>query len=221
MRLMSPRVKGADDPEPTRRRYDASARRARAAARRGEVLDVARRRFLAAGFGATTVAAVAADAGVSVESVYKWFGSKAGLLEAVWHRSLAGSAPTPAEARSDAGSRAASDGRSIIRNWARLAAEVGAVGDPVYRLVERSAAGDPEVADLYARIERERAERMTHNAAYLVDGGYLRDDVTPEQARDVLLLYTTFYERLVTDAGWTPEQLSAFVERGLTAHLLP
>jgi AcrR family transcriptional regulator len=217
--LMSASVKGPSADRP-RRRYDASRRRARAAERRGAVIEAARARFLAHGFSATTVAAVAADADVSVESVYKWFGSKAGLLKAVWDRSLAGTGSTHAELRSDAGSRAATDGVTIIRNWARLAAEVGAVGDPVHRLIEEAAAVDHEAAELYARIEGERASRMAHNAAYLVDGGYLREDVSADQARDVLLLYTTFYERLVTVAGWTPEQLSAFVERGLTAHLL-
>jgi AcrR family transcriptional regulator len=212
-------VKGSPAEEP-RRRYDASGRRARAEERRSAVVSAARARFLADGFTATTMAAVAADAGVSVESVYKWFGSKAGLLEAVWHRSLAGPGPVHAERRSDAGSRAAADGRTIVSNWARLAAEVGALADPVHRLVEATAAVDPEVAALHATIERERAKRMAHNAAYLVDGGYLRPDVTPEQARDVLMLYTTFYDRLVTEGGWTPEQFTAFVERGLAAHLL-
>jgi AcrR family transcriptional regulator len=206
---------------PSRRRYDASSRRAQSAERRDAVVDAARSRFLARGFTATTVAEVAGDAAVSVESVYKWFGSKAGLLKAVWHRSLAGSGPTHAEFRSDAGSRSATDGRAIIRNWARLAAEVGAVGDPVYRLIESAAHVDREAAQLYREIERERASRMEHNAAYLADGGYLRDDVTAAQARDVLMLYTTFYETLVTEAGWRPEEFTAFVERGLTAHLLP
>ena len=206
--------------EEPRRRYDASGRRARAAERRSAVVAAARRLFVADGFTATTIAGVAAEAGVSVESVYKWFRSKAGLLEAVWHQSLEGQGSEPAELRSDAGSQGAADGRAIIRNWARLATEVGALADPVHRLVEAAATADPEAAALYATIERERAARMDHNAAYLVDGGYLRSEVTPEQARDVLLLYTTFYDRLVTKSGWTPEQFTAFVERGLAAHLL-
>ncbi|GGM83586.1 hypothetical protein GCM10009721_05210 [Terrabacter tumescens] len=217
---MTSAVKGPMDEGP-RRRYDASARRARAAQRRDAVVAAARSLFLARGFAATTLAEVAAEADVSVESVYKWFGSKAGLLKAVWDRSLAGSGPTHAETRSDAGSRAAADGSAIIRNWARLAAEVGAVGDPVHRLVESAAHVDREAAELHAQIEGERAARMEHNAAYLLDGGYLRADVTVEQARDVLLLYTTFYGRLVTEGGWTSEQFSAFIERGLAAHLLP
>ncbi len=217
---MPPSVKGSTA-GPAPRRYDASARRAKAAARRDAVVEVARNRFLAQGYTATTVAGVARDAGVSVESVYKWFGTKAGLLKAVWHRSLAGSGATHAELRSDAGSRSAADGPAILRNWARLAAEVGAVGDPVRRLIESAAHVDREAAGLYAQIERERKARMEHNAAYLVDGRYLRDDVTAAQARDVLMLYTTFYGTLVTEAGWTPQEFTAFVERGLAAHLLP
>src|SRR3954447_20549616 len=148
---MPPSVKGPAAERP-RRRYDASGRRARAVERRDAVVDMARGRFLAQGFTATTVAEVAADAGVSVESVYKWFGSKAGLLKAVWTRSLAGTGPSHAERRSDDGSRQAPDGAAIVRNWARLAAEVGAVGDPVHRLIEGAALVDPEAAELYAAI---------------------------------------------------------------------
>jgi AcrR family transcriptional regulator len=217
MLWMAPSVNGHRPPRP----YDASRRRARATERRDKVLATARNRFLAQGYAATTVSGVAAESGVSVESIYKWFGSKAGLLKGVWERSLAGSRPTHAELRSDAGSLAAVDGSAIIRNWARLSAEVGAVADPIHRLIETAAAFDAEIADLHAEIERERVARMDHNVAHLVAGGHLRGDVTPEQARDVLLLYTTFYDRLVLDAGWTPEQFSAFVERGLSAHLLP
>jgi AcrR family transcriptional regulator len=216
-----PSVNGQGGVERARRRYDVSGRRARTAERREQVLAAARDSFLSTGYVGTTVAGVARVAGVSPESVYKWFGSKSGLLEAVWHRSLAGSGPIAAEERSDAGSRAAADGPAIIRNWARLSAEVGAVADSIRRLIEVAALVDAEVAVLHAEIERERTARMEHNAAYLVDRGYLRDDVTPEHARDILLLYTTFYDRLVGQAGWRPEQFSSFVERGLTAHLLP
>jgi hypothetical protein len=52
---------------PVKRRYDAHGRRARADEARRRVLDAARRLFLDRGYAATTVAAVAADAGVSVE----------------------------------------------------------------------------------------------------------------------------------------------------------
>lgn len=202
------------------RRYDASARRAEAERRRQRALESAREHFVTEGFVATTMGSIASDAGVSVESLYKWFGSKAGLLRSLWDLSLAGSGPVHAERRSDAASAAAEDARAIIRSWSRLAAEVGALADPVHRVVESAAHVDPAAAELFDLIEAERSARMAHNAAYLAEGGYLREDVTPDRARQVLLLYTTLYSRLVVENGWSPEEFSDFVERGLTAHLL-
>ena len=75
------------------RPYDASRRRARADASRESILAVTRSRFLAEGYAATTIGAIAADAGVSVETVYKAFGNKAGLARAVFDRALAGEGP--------------------------------------------------------------------------------------------------------------------------------
>ena len=47
-----------------------------------EVLDAAVQLFIQRGFHATTIESIAAAADVSVETVYKRFGSKAGILKA-------------------------------------------------------------------------------------------------------------------------------------------
>src|SRR6187399_1690196 len=83
------------------RRYDSSRRRQQARQTRDDILAVARSRFLADGFAATTISAVAADAGVSVDTIYKTFGSKPGLVRAIHERGLAGEGPGDAESRSD------------------------------------------------------------------------------------------------------------------------
>src|SRR4051812_47948375 len=49
---------------------------------RAEVLEAARRRFLADGYQATTMRSIAADAGVDVALVSYFFGSKKGLFGA-------------------------------------------------------------------------------------------------------------------------------------------
>jgi len=55
--------------------------RARQAAEtRRTVLSAATRLFIERGWAATTLAAVAAEAGTAVETVYSAFGSKSGLL---------------------------------------------------------------------------------------------------------------------------------------------
>src|SRR5258708_6894981 len=76
--------------EPSPRRYDSTRRRQQAQHNRGAVLAAARTRFLAKGYAATTIAEIARDAGVSVETVYKAFANKAGVLKALFDVSVAG-----------------------------------------------------------------------------------------------------------------------------------
>ena len=72
------------------RRYDSSGRQQQASRNRMTMLQSARSLFLDRGFGATTMPAVAAEAGVSVQTVYKAFGNKAGLAKAVFDVTIAG-----------------------------------------------------------------------------------------------------------------------------------
>src|SRR4051794_16852118 len=97
------------------RPYNSIRRREQAERTRQEVAEVARRRFLADGYAATTIAAVAGEAGVSVETIYKIFGGKPGLVRAIRERALEGAGPEPAETRSDALHTTESDPRAIIR----------------------------------------------------------------------------------------------------------
>ncbi|MGV7529729.1 TetR/AcrR family transcriptional regulator, partial [Mycobacterium kansasii] len=74
---------GAVKKEPARR-YDSTQRRQQAQQNRARVLQAARQRFLAQGYAATKIAEIARDAGVSVETVYKTFATKAGVLKALF-----------------------------------------------------------------------------------------------------------------------------------------
>ncbi|HEV2886021.1 MAG TPA: TetR family transcriptional regulator, partial [Jatrophihabitans sp.] len=103
-----------------KRRYDSSGRQQQARRNRNAVLDTAQRRFVQEGYAATTVAAIAGDAGVSVETIYKSFGGKAGLVAAIWQRGLTGQGPVPAPERSDRMSSNETDPRAIIGNWGKL-----------------------------------------------------------------------------------------------------
>src|SRR5690242_11438289 len=73
-----------------KRSYDGSRRRSQARATRARIVEAARRRFLTDGYAATTIAGVAADADVSVETVYKGFRNKARLLKAGFDVAVAG-----------------------------------------------------------------------------------------------------------------------------------
>src|SRR5215203_5838597 len=72
------------------RPYDSSRRRAQAAATRRDILEAAQRLFEPQGYAATTMAAIAAEAGVAVKTVYLAFETKSGVLRALWNLLLRG-----------------------------------------------------------------------------------------------------------------------------------
>ncbi len=77
-------------PPRTTRRYDSSRRREQAAATRREILDAAERLFARDGYRPTTMAALAAEAGVAAKTVYVAFETKSGVLRALWNARLRG-----------------------------------------------------------------------------------------------------------------------------------
>src|SRR5215467_1973902 len=107
----------------TRRRYDSSGRRERARQARDQITDIARELFLADGYADTTVAAIATAARVSVETIYKSFGGKPGLVRAIMEKSLAGEGPVSAEQRSDQIRDTEPDPRRILSAWGAFSAE--------------------------------------------------------------------------------------------------
>ncbi|HEV7194625.1 MAG TPA: TetR family transcriptional regulator [Pedococcus sp.] len=207
-------------PDVKGRAYDATGRRASAEARRVRTIAAARDRFLTAGYAATTVAAVAADSQVSVDTIYKSFGGKLGLLEAAWWRALEGRGSRPAEERADEEARRG-DARSIVHTWATLSAEVAGEASRLFALIRALAVVDPAVDDLYQRIEHSRSERMTHNAQLLAATGALRPELSLEQARDILLAVSGHLpEPLLDRAGWSSPAYIDLVDRILRAALL-
>src|SRR3954454_17418463 len=104
--------------------YDAPRRRFQAQRNRDAIITAAERRFLTDGYAATTVASIAAEAGVSTDTVYKTFGGKPGLVRSIRARALEGEGPIPAEQRSDQLHTPDTDAATIIHGWGALTAEV-------------------------------------------------------------------------------------------------
>jgi AcrR family transcriptional regulator len=209
-------------PVKTRRRYDSSGRQDRARQSRAHVLGIAENLFLREGYASTTVATVAAEAGVSVETIYKTFGGKPGLIRAIQQSGLAGTGPVPAPDRSDAMSAEGLDPRATLRHWATLTMEVMPRVAPIVLLVRSAAATDPEMSVLLDDIDEQRLDRMRHNARRLDNRGQLRHAMTAEQAAEVMFAFTApdFYDILVTRQKWTIDQYGDFIYRGLVAELL-
>lgn len=205
-----------------KRSYDSARRREQARQTRTAITDVARRRFLADGFAATTIATIANEARVSVDTIYKAFGGKPGLVSAICQEALTGQGPVPAETRSDAMQATERNPREIIRGWGALTTEVAPRIAPILLLVRAAAAADPEMRRLQSQLNAQRLERMTHNARSLANTGGLRADVTIENAGEILWTYSSpeLYELLVLTRGWPLDGYGKFIADAMIAALL-
>jgi AcrR family transcriptional regulator len=205
-----------------KRSYDASRRQEQARRNRDRILEAGERRFLRDGYAATTIAAIAADAGVSADTIYKSFGGKPGLVRAIRAKALEGQGPVPAEQRSDAVQRHEVDGHKIIEAWGALTAEVAPNVAPILLLVRAAAATDPEGKALLDEMDADRLRRMSANARRLRDSGHLRTGITLTQATDVLWTYSApeLYELLVLRRGWSPKRYGDFVATAMINALL-
>ena len=204
------------------RPYDSRARREQAARNRDVALDVSERLFLERGYAGTSIASIAQEAGLSVQTIYKVFGSKSGLVKAIYFRGLLGKGADPAYERSDAMREREADPRTIMRKWGVLTTEVASVVSPIRLLMRSAALADPEMERLLRETDEDRLERMRHHARFLKDRGYLREGVTLEKATDVLWTCSSveIYDLLVVQRGWPLPRFAKFVADFMITALL-
>jgi AcrR family transcriptional regulator len=208
-----------------RRRYDNRRREEQALQARRRILEAAYGLFLAHGYPGTTIAGVARAAGVSVETVYKSFGSKAALAKKVWDVTLVGDdQPVPLARRPEFTAMTAEpDPRRMLAGYAAIGRMLLERLGPLQRVILQGAqAGDPELRQLLATIDTERLAGATGFVAKLAERGVLRRGLDPEEARDVLwtLISPEVCRLLVDGRGWSLDRWERWLSDTLAAALL-
>jgi AcrR family transcriptional regulator len=208
-----------------KRSYDASRRREQARARRLAVVRAARDLFERDGFRRTTIAAVAAHAGVSAESVYKGFGSKAALAKAVFDVVIAGDdEPMPvAERPAMQALRDEPDVRRKIAMFVDGLVQRQARSARVQILIRDGRHVDDSLAPIWAKLNDEGLTGMTMLGRHLLESGQLRDGIELDEVRDVLWNYLAIdnYERLVLSQGWPLRRYSRWLARAIAGAICP
>ncbi len=207
-----------------RRPYHSTARQEQSRRTRRAIVDAAHRLFLSEGFAATTMPAVAAAAGVAVQTVYKAFANKPRLAKAVFDTAIAGDDDTVPMLEREALSKVRDepDPRTMFRLYGDFLATVAPRHVPVQLVIRDAATADPDARAVWAELQAERLAGMTTFATALRDRGHLRDDVGVDDARDTLWTYNSaeLYELLVIERGWSPQRYGRWVAAALTAALL-
>lgn len=197
------------------RRYDASGRREQAARTRAAVVDAAIALFTEHGYRATTVAGIAARAGVSPEGVHKSFGSKAALAKAAFDRAIAGDHDDVPVAQRPAAQavRAAGSVREKVEIYAADAAERMAGSARVQLLIRDGSQVDRALEPVWRALREERLHGMTMVAAHLVTAPGLRAGLTADDVRDILFWATAVehYDLLVLQRGWPQQRYAGWL----------
>jgi AcrR family transcriptional regulator len=192
------------------RRYESPRRREQAAATRRQILDAAQRLFERQGYAATTMAAIAAEAGVALKTVYVAFETKSGLLRALWHLLLRGD-----EEDAPVGDRRwyqevleEPDPDRLLALTARNSRAVKERAGALMGVIRSAASTDADIAELWARIQSDFHDNQRGIVKALHARKALRPGLGVARAADVLwtLNHPDLWQLLVGERGWTPAE---------------
>ncbi len=195
-------------PKAVKRRYTSTRRDEQARETRLRIMGAARELFVTKGYGRTTLAEIAHEAGVAVETVYAAFGSKATLLRQTWYVDFRGDEEdVPLFDRAEM--QAILDEPDLATRVRKHAAFVTATNrrvGPLSAALEGAAASEPAAADMLAELSARRLEVTTRYAKAAAATGRLA--VSQAECRDVLFatMDGTLWRRLVVERGWSDER---------------
>jgi AcrR family transcriptional regulator len=198
------------EPVKAKRRYDSPRRRAQAAATRRDILEAAQRLLERRGYAATTMEAIAAEAGVALKTVYLGFETKSGLLRALWNHLLRGGRDDVPVAQQQWYRQVVEepDPERQLRLGARNSRVVKLRIAALLEVIRSAAPIDPDIAALWHRIQTEFHANQRVIVERLNDKNALSPTLDVDRATDILwtINHPNLWQLLVDERGWTPEQ---------------
>ena len=180
--------------------------------------------FTTRGYAATSLADVAARAGVARPTVFATFGSKAALLRQVLDQALAGD-DEPFAVAERPWFRPVWDAVTadqVLDAYAGVCTLIAERAAPVLEVVRRAADTAPEVAELWAQTRRNRLAGARMVVDHLGELGGLRSDVDQHRAVDRLWLLNdpAHFAALVDERGWTVAEYREWLSAQMKASVL-
>jgi AcrR family transcriptional regulator len=208
----------------TNRPYRSALRVEQARQTRRAILRAAGERFAESGYAGTSLRAIAAQAGVSVETV-QGVGSKADLLLAAYEQAFAGEEGQDSllEREDFRPILALSDPARAIEAVAQFFTAANAASARLSAAFDAAAQSDERVAAVRAALDgRARGDAATGVEFFASIGAAIPSGPERQRIADELwfILAPSHYLRLVDDVGWAPSQYQDWLKRYLTQLLL-
>ena len=209
----------------SRRPYRSRLRAEQAAQTRQRILEASGDLFAERGYGATTIDAVAARAGVAVDTVYATFGTKKGMLSALIDLRVTGSSEG-SDVLAEEGPRAVRKVANQRQMLAGFAADIVPRIErvrPIDDVIQSAGAIDPEIAELRARMQENRLSKLRTFIEWLAANGSLRQDIDVDEAATIAWTLTSpEVNRLLRDVrGWSSQRYQEWLSDTLIRVLLP
>jgi AcrR family transcriptional regulator len=194
------------------------SRKERALATRRRMMDAAFQVFSERGYAKTTMEAIAAEAGVAVQTVYFTFHTKAELLQAAYEYAVLGPEGTPPHLAEwwDAAEREPDVAKAVAQ-----------IVDGTVEVFERAAPlvwavhGDEDARATYEFNEQLRREGYERIVAFLARKHPLRRGLTRPKARDLMLtlLGPHVFVLLTRQLGWSVREFATWARAALLREL--
>jgi len=200
------------------RSYQSPKRQADAAATRANIIETAARLFVRDGYVATSIKAIAAEAGVSIPTVHL-NGPKHALLIAAFERTFAGDEGRhPLTERPElVAIMSEPDTDTAIALYVDFLIEANKRSAAIVRAMLAAADGDPEVRAAYLDLEMRRHRDMTIAAGWFLQRDRIRIDQLA-LAADVLGLITgpDPWTHFIVARGWDVAAYRSWLTAQLT-----
>jgi AcrR family transcriptional regulator len=209
---------------PVRRRpYQAVKRAQSARETKRRILQAAHELFMSRGYTATTIAAVAHEAGVVPKTIHLTFVTKAGLLQGLIQIAVAGDDDDLAVvARPEWKEMLDLPPTQLLDELVALVVAVHKRTADLLAVAEVAAASDPELAEARARGRAARAKDFTRLARALAEKRALRPGLSIGEATGSILVLASdaTYRTLVDDQRWSTARFQSWLTDMLKMSLL-
>lgn len=210
----------------SKREYDSRRRQAQAGETRRRILEAARKLLMERGYAGATAEAIAAEAGVSAQTIYAIFQNKKKMLVSLMNVSPRTGIEdhTPMSERLEMQAVAQErDQRRQLQMFAQVVTNNLDQVAVISEIMADAAKTEPDIDRILQRLNKQRLEHMMLAVQQITANGPLREDMAETYARDTIWTLTSpdVFLLLTRDRGWSKETYAEWLAYMLIRGLLP